>query len=276
MESARSINGKTVCVTGASSGMGRAISEHLGSLGAHVFLMGRTAEPMEQSAAVIRAAGGQADVAVFDLSDLDALATWVAEAANSTGRLDVMVNNAGRGEAHGALLTDGDPAVWREMFEVNVLALAVGCQAAIRAMRATGSHGNIVNISSVSAIRRESGMYGASKHAVNCINSSLRKELEDDTIRVTSIMPGMFATSFSRNIDRATMEGVAAIAGIENATFDSESRMPHEQLAQIQQAMSTTLGDVMHIARAVEYVVTQPIELNIEELVIRPSKSLVF
>ena len=215
-------------------------------------------------------------MAVFDLSDLDALAAWVAEAAKSTGRLDVMVNNAGRGEAHGALIADGDPAVWREMLEINVLALAVGCQAAIRAMRATESHGNIVNISSVSAIRRESGVYGATKHAVNCINSSLRKELEDDTIRVTSIMPGMFATSFSRNIDRSTMEGDAAIAGIENATFDSESRMPREQLAQIQKSMSKTLGDEMHIARAVEYVVTQPIELNIEELVIRPSKSLVF
>lgn len=77
-------------------------------------------------------------------------------------------------------------------------------------------------------------------------------------------------------MDRATMEGVAAIAGIEKATVDSESRIPHEQLAQIQKSMSKTLGDVLHIARAVEYVATQPIELNIEELVIRPSKSLVF
>lgn len=140
MESARLMHNKTVCVTGTSSGMGRAISGHLGSLGAHVFMMGRTAEPMEHSADVICAAGEQADVAVFDLSNLDALATWVTEAANATLlRLYVMVNNAGRGEAHGALFTDGDPAVWREMFEVNVLALAVGCQAAIRAMRATAS-----------------------------------------------------------------------------------------------------------------------------------------
>lgn len=274
MSSGRSINNMTVCVTGASTGMGRAISEHLGSLGAHVFLMGRTAEPMEQSAAAIRAAGGQAEVAVFDVNDLEALADWVANAAESTGRLDVMVNNAGRGDVHGATIAEGDPNIWREMLHVNVLALAVGCQAAVKAMRATQSQGTIVNISSVSAIRRESGVYGATKHAVNCINASLRKELEDDTIRVTSIMPGVFATSFSRNIDRKTMEGVAAMAGIENATFDAESRMPREQLAQIQQVMASTMGDVEHIARAVEYVVTQPIELNIEELVIRPGKSL--
>lgn len=274
MSSGRSINNMTACVTGASTGMGRAISEHLGSLGAHVFLMGRTAEPMEQSAAAIRAAGGQAEVAVFDVNDLEALADWVANAAESTGRLDVMVNNAGRGDVHGATIAEGDPNIWREMLHVNVLALAVGCQAAVKAMRATQSQGTIVNISSVSAIRRESGVYGATKHAVNCINASLRKELEDDTIRVTSIMPGVFATSFSRNIDRKTMEGVAAMAGIENATFDAESRMPREQLAQIQQVMASTMGDVEHIARAVEYVVTQPIELNIEELVIRPGKSL--
>jgi len=273
MGAGRSVSGMTVCVTGASSGMGRAIAEHLGALGAHVFLMGRTAEPMEESATWIRESGGQADVAVFDLGDLDAFAAWVTGAAESTGRLDVMVNNAGFGDV-GSTIADGDPAMWRAMLEINVLALAVGCQAAIRAMRATGSQGNIVNISSVAAIRRESGVYGATKHAVNCINSSMRKELEDDTIRVTSIMPGVFATNFTRNLDRATVEAMAAMAGVEEVTLDTESRLPREQLAQIQQAMSATVGDISHIAKAVEFVVTQPIELNIEELVIRPGKSL--
>ena len=273
MSSGRSIKDMTVCVTGASSGLGRAISEHLGSLGAHVFMTGRTAEPMEVSAAAIRSAGGKAEVAVFDLNDLDTFAAWVAAAAESTGRLDVMVNNAGFGDV-GATIADGDPAMWRAMLEVNVLGLAVGCQAAIRAMRTTRSHGNIVNISSVAGIRRESGVYGATKHAVNTINSSLRKELEDDTIRVTSIMPGVFATNFMRHADRKLMEGLGAAAGIKEVSIDSENRLPREQLNQIQQAMSTTIGDEMHVARAVEYVVSQPTELNIEELVIRPSKSL--
>jgi NADP-dependent 3-hydroxy acid dehydrogenase YdfG len=273
VSSGRPIKDMTVCVTGASSGLGRAIAEHVGSLGAHVFLMGRTAEPMELSAATIRSAGGKADVAVFDLADLDAFASWVAAAASSTGRLDVMVNNAGFGDV-GSTIVDGDPAMWRAMLEINVLALAVGCQAAIRAMRATGSQGNIINISSVAGIRRESGVYGATKHAVNTINSSLRKELEDDTIRITSIMPGVFATNFIRNADRGLIEGLTAMAGINDAPIDSESRLPREQLAQIQQVMSTTMGDETHVARAVEYVVSQPIELNIEELVIRPAKSL--
>ena len=273
MSSERSINDMTVCITGASSGMGRAIAEHLGSLGAHVFMMGRTKEPMEQSAVKIRTAGGKADVAAFDINDHKAFAAWVSSAAESTGRLDVMVNNAGFGDI-GTTIADGDPKMWRAMLEVNVLALAVGCQEAIRSMRTTGSQGNIVNISSVAGIRRESGVYGATKHAVNTINATLRKELEGDNIRVTSIMPGVFATNFMRNADPKMMEGLGAMAGINDVALDSEGRLPREQLAQIQEVMAQTMGNEIHIARAVEYVVSQPIELNIEELVIRPAKSL--
>ncbi|MEM9712803.1 MAG: SDR family oxidoreductase [Actinomycetota bacterium] len=268
----RSVQGRTVCVTGASSGIGRAVAEHLGALGAHVFLMGRTGEPMEASAAVIAEAGGAADVAAFDITDSAALQSWIAGAAEQTGRLDVLVNNAGFGDM-GSIL-DGDPAMWKAMLDVNVLALVVGCQAAVRTMRETGSEGNIVNISSNAAHRRESGVYGATKHAVNCINGTLRAELEDDPIRVTSIMPGVFATNFTRNVDRAMVEGLAAMGGITDLEFDDEGRLPQEQIDGMQAAMSATVGDVDHIARAVEYVVTQPIELNIEELVIRPQKSL--
>ena len=273
MPKSRSIQGRTVCVTGASSGFGRAISEHLGSLGAHIFMMGRTSEPMEESASKIRDAGGKADVAVFDLINLEHLTEWVTSSASATGRLDVMVNNAGFGDV-GTTIADGDPAMWRAMLEVNVLALAVGCQAAIRAMRATKSEGNIINISSVGATRRDSGVYGATKHAVNCINTTLRKELEGDTIRTTSIMPGVFATNFVRHVDGKMVEGVAAMAGIEKIAFDDQHRLPQGQLEQIQQAMPDTFGDVTNVARAVEYVITQPIEINIEELIIRPPKGM--
>ncbi len=273
MTSSRTIDGRTVAVTGASSGFGRAIAERLGSRGAHVYLMGRTTEPMEESARKIAAEGGRADVATFDITDSERLQSWIQGAADDTGRLDVLVNNAGFGDV-GSTIADGDPDMWKAMLDVNVLALAIGSQAAIKAMRATGSEGNIVNISSVAAIRRESGVYGATKHAVNCINSTLRQELEDDSIRVTAILPGAFATNFTRNVDPAMVEGVAATAGITDIEFDEQGRMPQEQLDQFQAAMSTTIGNADHVADAVEYVVTQPIELNIEELVIRPQKSL--
>ena len=273
MTSSKTLAGATVCITGASSGIGKAIAQHLGSNGANVFMMGRNRVPMEESADVIRAAGGSADVATFDVTDLAALSAWIDGAATSTGRLDVMVNNAGFGDV-GATIVDGDPAMWKAMLEANVLALAVGCQAAVKAMRSTSSQGNIINISSVAAHQRESGVYGATKHAVNCINSTLRKELQDEPIRVTSIMPGVFATNFTRNVDRAMVEGIAGMAGITELEFDEDSRLPQHQIDQIQQALAIGIGDVMHIAKAVEYIILQPSELNIEEIVIRPQKSL--
>ena len=134
MSNPRPIAGRTVCVTGSSSGMGRAIAEHLGTMGAHVFLMGRNAEPMEESKAMIEAAGGSADVAAFDITDTSALQDWIHRAAETTGRLDVMVNNAGFGD-FGTTFLDGDPETWKGMLDVNVLALAVGSQAAVKAMR---------------------------------------------------------------------------------------------------------------------------------------------
>lgn len=268
----RSIQNRTVCVTGASSGIGRAVAEHLGGLGAHVFLMGRNSAPMEESAVRIDEAGGQADVSAFDITDSDALQAWIQGAADSTGRLDALINNAGFGDM-GSIL-DGDPAMWKGMLDVNVLALAVGAQAAVKAMRATASEGNIINISSTASLRRDSGVYGATKHAVNCINGTLRGELEDDPIRVTAIMPGVFATNFTRNVDRALVEGLVGAAGITDLQFDDDGRLPQEQIDAFQAAMRPTVGNVQHIADAVEFVMTQPIELNIEELVIRPQKSL--
>ena len=86
-----------------------------------------------------------------------------------------MVNNAG--VSFPEPIMDGDPEHWRIMLETNILALLVGSQAAVRAMRACGAEGHIVNISSVASLRPDSGVYGATKHAVNCINESLRREL---------------------------------------------------------------------------------------------------
>ena len=87
-------------------------------------------------------------------------------------------------------------------------------------------------------------------------------------------MPGVFATNFARNFDRALVEGLAASVGVDHLEFDDQNRLPRETIEELSAKMRPLLGDVEHIARAVEYVVTQPIELNIEELVIRPQKAL--
>ena len=124
--------GKTAIVTGASSGIGRAIAETLGAAGAHVYLAGRTRDAMDASRARIEAAGGRGTV-VARRARRAAVQALVDRAVRETGRLDVMVNNAGL--SYPTPIIDGDPEEWRAMLETNVLALLVGSQAAVRAMR---------------------------------------------------------------------------------------------------------------------------------------------
>src|ERR1700681_1477347 len=179
--------GKTAVVTGASSGIGRAVALCLAEAGAHVFAAGRRAEALAGTVEAVAGAGGVATAVAADLRDPGAVQGLGDRAVTSTGRLDVMVNNAGvssRGP-----LADGDPEAWREMLEVNVLALAMGSQAAVRAMRGCDAAGHIVNISSSASRLEAPGFYGATKTAVNAITASLRLELENDTIRVVTVIP---------------------------------------------------------------------------------------
>ena len=147
---------------------------------AQVYMIGRTVDAMEASAARIADAGGKTEIVAIDVRDSATLGEVIDHAASETGRLDVMVNNAGLG--HPAAILDGELADWEEMIDVNVLALLVGCQAAVRAMRRSGSGGHIVNISSVGALHHDAGVYGATKAAVNYIATTLRQELEEDDI----------------------------------------------------------------------------------------------
>lgn len=265
------LQGKTAVVTGASSGIGQAIAERLGAAGAHVYLSGRTPEPMEKAKARIEETGGKAEVATMDIRDGDALRSLVERAAKDTGRLDVMVNNAGVG--HPGSIVDGDEAKWREMLEVNVLALLIGCQSAVRAMREAGNGGHIVNISSVAALRPDSGVYGATKHAVNCITETLRAELEGDDIRVTSLMPGVIATNFARNMDPEVVKGIGSLAGLELDLAPGE-RIPDEALEKAQSALEAFIGKPDDIADAVLYTVSLPLRLNLPQVVVRPARQL--
>jgi NAD(P)-dependent dehydrogenase (short-subunit alcohol dehydrogenase family) len=116
------LSGKTAVITGASSGIGRAIALRLGEAGAHVFAAGRRAEALEETMAAVAKGGGRATSVPADLRDLDAIQDLIDRAMADTGRLDVMVNNAG--VSYRGPLADGDPEAWREMLEINVLAMA--------------------------------------------------------------------------------------------------------------------------------------------------------
>jgi NADP-dependent 3-hydroxy acid dehydrogenase YdfG len=242
----------------------------LGEAGAHVFAAGRRAAALAETVEAVAKAGGTATAVAAELRDPGAVQGLVDQAVTETGRLDVMVNNAG--VSYLGPLADGDPEAWREMLELNVLALAVGCRAAVGAMRACGAEGHIVNISSSASQLEAPGFYGATKTAVNAITASLRQELEDDTIRVVGVIPGVTATNLGRHRPEM-LRGLAAMLG---GDFEPspDGLLPDEVLDRAAAAAGHMLASPDDVARAVLFAVTQPIDLSIAEITVRPAKRL--
>jgi len=265
------LNGKTAIVTGASSGIGRATAELLGQHGVHVYLVGRTQSALDEVRNRIADAGGRASIACIDINETGRIGALVQQVLDETKRLDIMVNNAGL-EYPGSII-DGDVDQWREMVETNIVALLSGCQAGVKAMRTSGSQGHIVNVSSVSAQRPNSGVYGATKHAVNVISSSLRDELEDDDIRITNVLPGATSTNFARNFPPAFAEQFINAAGLD-IPFTPGELLPAETLDALANNLKPMLCNPVDVANAVLYAVSQPINVNIAEIVVRPPRAM--
>ena len=265
------LRGKTAIVTGASSGIGRATAELLGKHGVHVYLVGRTQSALEEVNNSIAQAGGTASVAQIDINERGRIAALVQQALDESQRLDIMVNNAGL-EYPGSII-DGDMDKWREMVDTNILALLAGCQAGVKAMRSCGAQGHIVNVSSVSAQRPNSGVYGATKHAVNVISSSLRDELENDDIRITNVLPGATSTNFARNFPPAFAEQFISAAGLD-IPFTPGELLPADTLDALANNLKPMLCNPVDVANAVIYAVSQPINVNIAEIVVRPPRAM--
>jgi NADP-dependent 3-hydroxy acid dehydrogenase YdfG len=116
-------------------------------------------------------------------------------------------------------------------------------------------------------------VYGATKHAVNVISNTLRQELEDDNIRVVTIMPGAIATNFARNFDPAVVAGIVKSTGVDVEVKQGE-RLPDEVFERFPEGMRRLFGHVDDVANAVFYAVTQPIDVNVQEIVVRPPKQM--
>jgi NADP-dependent 3-hydroxy acid dehydrogenase YdfG len=139
-------------------------------------------------------------------------------------------------------------------------------------MRACQAEGHIVNISS-SATRLEApGFYGATKTAVNAITASLRKELENDTIRVVTVIPGLTATNLGRHRPDL-MRGLAAMLGEEVAP-SADGLLAPEVLDRAAAAGGPVLAQADDVARAVLFAISQPIELSISEITVQPARRL--
>jgi len=181
-------------VTGASSGIGLSTAEALAAAGAKVALMARSTDPLSGLAA--RLPGSLA--LTVDVTDFSALQQAIGAVHNHYGRLDGLVNNAGRG--YGASVEEIDPAALTEIFTLNVLAPIIAMQAVIPIMRAAGG-GAIVNINSGTSFMTLPGysVYSASKRALIGISQTARAELSGDGIGVSEVYPSLTATAFGDN-----------------------------------------------------------------------------
>jgi NADP-dependent 3-hydroxy acid dehydrogenase YdfG len=253
---------RAAVVTGASSGIGAAIARAMGAAGFRLWLVGRSAEGLKTTAVAVQEAGGaEPQCKALDLTEPGALAGVIKQVGEAHHHLFALVNNAG--VMHPEPILAGTPERWRSMFDLNVLAPLEGCRAAIELMRRQGGPGHLINLSSVAAQWDDGGVYAASKRALEIISSTLRLELERDDIRVTTVVPGGFATRLGRHLEPVTLERIGE--SMKAKGFEPD-RVPDERM----------LGDPAHIARAVMYILDQPTSINIERIVIRPPVSTTY
>ncbi|MER5945182.1 glucose 1-dehydrogenase [Streptomyces sp. NPDC001904] len=192
-------SGRTALVTGAGSGLGRAIALAFAEEGANVVVAGRTPGPLEETVALIGAAGGTALAHPADVRSAEDMRALVRAAVDRFGSLDVAVNNAGvfRGGAPVAELPAED---WQTLLDVNVTGVLYALQAQVARMRGQESGGAIVNIASnIGPHRTRPGVtaYGAAKAAVSALTRGAALDHIADGVRINAVSPGAAATSMS-------------------------------------------------------------------------------
>lgn len=224
------LTGKTAVVTGASSGIGAAVAEHLSSEGANVVLAARRKDKLDE---VLSKMNGNAIAVVTDMTKKSEVDTLAEKAVEAFDGIDIYVNNAGAMLA--SRLQDGRTDDWDQMIDVNIKGVLYGINSALPGMLER-SAGHIVNVASISGqeVNKVSAVYSATKFAVRALSMSMEKELARTGVRVTNISPGQVDTAIvTKPGDRKRLE--------------SED-----------------------IANAVVYAVTQPDYVNVNEITVRP------
>jgi NADP-dependent 3-hydroxy acid dehydrogenase YdfG len=243
----QNVKEKVVAVTGASAGIGKAIAIKLVENGAKVVLGARNTELLEKVVEEIKSNGGEAVCAKTDVSNKTDLVRLINIAVSQYGRLDVIVNNAGVAQI--SRIDELNIDSWDEMIDINIKGVLYGMAAAIPVFKKQQS-GHIVNIISTSGIKivPTQGVYAGTKNAVRTIAEAFRQE-SDGSIRITGISPGFIKTGFAvKSVSTEAMKTAASIA-IDELAISPEA-----------------------IANAVIYAISQPEDVEIGDIVIRPSK----
>ena len=241
------IQEKVVLITGASSGIGEGCARLLAEKGARVVLGARRVERLEQLVADIRAAGGQAIARRLDVTDANDVQAFVDTAMAEYGRVDVLLNNAGVMPLSKLEALKVDE--WNRMIDVDIRGVLHGIAAALPVMQAQRS-GQIINVASIGAYRVSptAAVYCATKYAVRAISDGLRQEVGGD-IRVTLVSPGVVESELAESIS------------------DEGARDAMREFRKV--AISPSA-----IARAVAYAIEQPADVDVSELVVRPTASI--
>lgn len=192
------MGGKTVLVTGASSGLGHHFAKVLASAGARVAVAARRVEKLETLAGEIADAGGTAVAVGMDVTDRESVTAALDEVASELSVPDVLINNAGTASGAGALdVTDAD---WHKVIDTNLEGAWIVAQETARRMKDAGG-GNIVNTASILGIRVSAGVapYAISKAAVIQMTKVLALELARHQIRVNALAPGYIETDLNED-----------------------------------------------------------------------------
>lgn len=211
--------GQWAVITGAGSGIGRAVSLALAGQGANVQLVGRRAETVTETAALARAAGVEAQPHAADLGN-DADLAQLCRTLGALSRVDVLIHSAGMfamGRVESAPVAELD-----EQYRVNVRAPYVLTQALLPQLKA--SSGQVVFINSTAGLnaRAQVGAYAASKHALRALADSLREEVNAEGVRVLSVYPGRTASPMQ-----------ARVHSLEGRAYEPERLMQPEDVAVI-------------------------------------------
>ncbi|WP_457793824.1 SDR family oxidoreductase [Acinetobacter baumannii] len=239
------IENKVVVITGPSSGLGEATARLLAKKGAKVALGARRTEKLEAIVHDIRAEGGQAEFIGMDITKPQEVQALIEKALSAFGQIDVLVNNAGLMSI--APLSELKVDEWDRMIDINIKGVLYGIAATLPVFQKQ-NFGHFINLASVAGIKVFSPggtVYSGTKFAVRAISEGLRHEV-GGTIRTTTIEPGA--------VESELKFGSSHKESSEFVTDFYKQAIPADS-----------------VARAIAYAIEQPADVDINEIVLRPT-----